>query len=210
MLRNRTEDEENLLRGVNIATNPTKLKLGYFTSLQNWIPAKKYKIKKKRGPATLVGTGATVVTTPNTCGTTALFSAEFECDHDCPLGQFAQATYVFDEDDHSNSGPAIRIKSDSTSTLFYGLAAVYKRDPVSKIVLGFWDYQTLSTVPTTLASFNTTLNNGDVVKLEADSTNPSTYLVKVNGGTVITYNDAGPTIDVHAPCVGFVVVETVA
>lgn len=207
MLRNRTEKEEKLIKGVNLATHPTKLQLGYFTLLQNWIPAKKYKIKKKRGVELLTGGGATVVQ-PHTCGTTPASSAEFECDHDCPLGQFAQATYVFDANDHTNSGPAIRIESDSTPTLFYGLGAVYKRDATNKIVLGFWNYQTLDTVATTLASFSTTLNNGDVVKLEADSVDPFTYLVKVNGTTVITHTIS--TVDVHAPCIGFVVVTTVA
>ncbi|MFA6082660.1 MAG: hypothetical protein WC773_04630, partial [Patescibacteria group bacterium] len=76
MLRNRLEKEEPLLRGVNLVANPTKLQLGYFTSLQNWIPSKKYKIKKKRGPALLDGVtvGTPILTTPIPvdCGTTTI------------------------------------------------------------------------------------------------------------------------------------------
>lgn len=51
-LRNRQEKEESLIRGVNLMAHPLKLQLGYFTSLTNWIPSKKWKIKKKRGVAT--------------------------------------------------------------------------------------------------------------------------------------------------------------
>jgi len=60
MLRNRQEKEENLIKGVNLVANPTKLELGYFTSLANWIPSKKYKIKKKRGPTRLSSDPQTV------------------------------------------------------------------------------------------------------------------------------------------------------
>jgi len=208
MLRNRTEKEEPLLRGVNLVANPTKLAFGYFARLENWIPSKKYKIKKKRGPELLTGGGG-IVTQPHACDTTPTSSASFECDHDCPLGQFAQATFVFDENDFTNSGPAIRIQSDSTPALFYGLGAVYDRTD-EKIVLGFWNYQTLDTVATTLDEFAVTLIDGDVLKIEADATDPFTYLVKVNGSTVITYEDVGEAIDVHAPCIGWIEVTTVA
>jgi hypothetical protein len=209
MLRNRTEKEENLLRGVNLAANPTKLQLGYFASLQNWIPSKKYKIKKKRGPTPLTdGAFFTAVVFPHQCGTTPTSTLSLECGHDCPLGQFAQATFVFDENDQTNDGPAIRIQSDSTPTLFYGLAAVYDR--VDHIIhLGFWNYETLATIATDLDTSATELLDGDVLKIESDATDPFTYLVKVNGATVITYNDAGHVIDIDAPCIGFVQVETV-
>jgi len=212
MLRNRTEKEENLIRGVNIAANPTKLALGYFTSLQNWIPSKKYKIKKKRGVATLEdGAFVAPVVHPHTCGVTPSKSLATECGAECPLGQFAQVTdYIFDENDLSNSGPAIRIQSDSTEDLFYGLAAVYRREAATKIVLGFWNYEDLATIPTILDTHVVTLNDGDDLRIESDAVDPFTYLVKVNGSTVITYNDAGHVIDVTAPCVGFVQVTTVA
>jgi hypothetical protein len=211
MLRNRTEKEENLLHGVNLIANPTKLQLGYFTLLQNWIPSKRYKIKKKRGPATLVGIGVTTVTHPHTCGVTPTKSLSAECGHDCPLGQFAQLNdFVFDENNLSNTGPAIRIQSDSTVDAFYGLAAVYKREATTKIVLVFWNYQDLATIPTILDSFTTTLNNGDDLRIESDATSPFTYLVKLNGSTVITYIDSLHTIDIHAPCIGTVEVTTVA
>jgi hypothetical protein len=212
MLRNRIEKEENLIKGVNIAANPTKLALGYFTLLQNWIPSKKYKIKKKRGVA-LLEDGAFVapVVHPHICGVTPTKSLATECGVECPLGQFAEVSdYVFDENDLSNSGPAIRIKEDSTEDLFYGLAAVYRREPTEKIVLGFWNYQDLATIPTILDTHNVVLVNGDDLKIESGAADPFTYLVKVNGSTVITYNDAGHVIDVTAPCVGFVQVTTVA
>lgn len=54
MLRNRKEQTEPKLVGVNRIADPTKLKLGTFQSLQNWIPSKRYKIKKKRGVEALV------------------------------------------------------------------------------------------------------------------------------------------------------------
>jgi len=209
MLRNRTEKEENLLHGVNLIANPTKLQLGYFTSLQNWIPSKKYKIKKKRGPAALSGPPFPSIVRPHQCGTTPTSSAAFECGSDCPLGQFAQATYTFDENDLTISGPAIRIESDSTPDLFYGLGAVYDRN-TDTIHLGFWNYQSLATIATDLGTSVTTLVNADVLSIESDAATPYTYLVKVNGVTKITYNDAGHVIDIHAPCVGFIVVAAVA
>jgi hypothetical protein len=209
VLRNRTEKEENLLRGVNIATNPTKLKLGYFTLLENLIPAKKYKIKKKRGVAELTGPPFPTIVRPHQCNATPTTSAVFECGNDCPLGQFAEATYTFDENDLTISGPAIRIQSDATPDLFYGLAAVYDR--ANEIIhLGFWDYETLDTIATDLGTSATTLIDADVLSIESDAADPYTYLVKVNDVTKITYVDAGHVIDIHAPCVGFVVVAALA
>ena len=115
MLRNRQEKEENLIKGVNLASNPTTLALGYFQALTNWIPSKKYKIKKKRGVVDLVGGGFVAsVTHPHTCGVTPTKSLSTECGHDCPVGQFAELTdFVFDENDLGNSGPAMRIEADS-------------------------------------------------------------------------------------------------
>jgi len=55
MLRNRQDVEERKLVGVNRVADPTKLKLGTFSELANWIQAKRYKIKKKRGPVLLSG-----------------------------------------------------------------------------------------------------------------------------------------------------------
>lgn len=66
MLRNRIEKEEHLLRGVNLVANSTTLVLGYFTKLQNWVPAKKYKVKKKRG-VTALSTTVIVPTVPSAC-----------------------------------------------------------------------------------------------------------------------------------------------
>ena len=54
MLRNRKEIEERKLVGVNRVADPTKLKPGTFQSLENWVPARRYKIKKKRGVEALV------------------------------------------------------------------------------------------------------------------------------------------------------------
>jgi hypothetical protein len=53
-LRNRKNQEEKKLIGVNRVADPTKIKLGMFESLQNFIPGKRYKIKKKRGVEALV------------------------------------------------------------------------------------------------------------------------------------------------------------
>ena len=54
MIRGRKEIEEKKLLGVNRVADPTKLKPGTFVSLQNWVPGKRYKIKKKRGVEALV------------------------------------------------------------------------------------------------------------------------------------------------------------
>lgn len=67
MLRNRKEQTEPKLVGVNRVADPTKLKLGTFQALQNWIPAKRYKIKKKRGVEALVDSPPTPVI-PTNCG----------------------------------------------------------------------------------------------------------------------------------------------
>lgn len=53
MLNNRKESEVKALRGVITAIDAPKLQFGQFTSLQNWVPAKKTSIKKKRGVALL-------------------------------------------------------------------------------------------------------------------------------------------------------------
>jgi hypothetical protein len=49
MLRNRKQETANKLKGVNRADEETDLELGFFTRLQNWVPADLYSIKKKRG-----------------------------------------------------------------------------------------------------------------------------------------------------------------
>jgi len=49
MQRNRIEKEERQLKGVNLAPDVTKLQLGMFTRLENWVPGKITSIKKKRG-----------------------------------------------------------------------------------------------------------------------------------------------------------------
>lgn len=67
MLRNRKEQSERKLVGVNRVADPSKLKLGTFELLQNWIPAKRYKIKKKRGVEALVDSPDTPVI-PTNCG----------------------------------------------------------------------------------------------------------------------------------------------
>lgn len=48
-LRNRNLQEENKLRGADRSRDSTKFKLGQFRTLENWIPAHVYSIKKKRG-----------------------------------------------------------------------------------------------------------------------------------------------------------------
>ena len=66
MLRNRQEQEELRLKGVDLKAEESDLKLGQFTSLQNYIPAKVYSLKKKRGVVALSTTPITP-TTPSAC-----------------------------------------------------------------------------------------------------------------------------------------------
>jgi len=66
MLRNREEQEEIKLRGVDLISEDSDLKLGTFTSLQNWIPTKIYSIQKKRGVSVLSST-VVIPTAPGAC-----------------------------------------------------------------------------------------------------------------------------------------------
>ncbi len=54
-LNNRIEAEESRLLGVVLDTDETKLPLGSFTSLANWVPGQLLSVKKKRGVAALDG-----------------------------------------------------------------------------------------------------------------------------------------------------------
>ena len=63
MLRNRKNQEAGKLKGVNKVDEETDLGLGEFTSLQNWIPADVYAIKKKRGIRPLNPNSLNVITT---------------------------------------------------------------------------------------------------------------------------------------------------
>ena len=65
-LRHRTEQEEPKLKGVDRARDSTKFKLGQFRTLQNWVPAHVYSIKKKRGVELLDSTGEVQI--PGPCG----------------------------------------------------------------------------------------------------------------------------------------------
>jgi hypothetical protein len=62
-LRNRQEQEELKLKGVNQVDEETDLELGEFTLLQNWVPAEIYSIKKKRGVQPLNSTGLLAIDT---------------------------------------------------------------------------------------------------------------------------------------------------
>jgi hypothetical protein len=53
MLRNRKQEEAQKLKGVDLIDDETDVQLGSFTSLQNYIPADVYAIKKKRGVSAL-------------------------------------------------------------------------------------------------------------------------------------------------------------
>ena len=66
MLRNRTEQEETQLKGVDLISEDSDLKLGTFTLLQNWIPTSIYSIKKKRGVVAL-STAVIVPVVPGAC-----------------------------------------------------------------------------------------------------------------------------------------------
>jgi len=104
MLRNRKEQEQPKLVGVNHIADPTKLALGTFQTLQNWIPAKRYKIKKKRGVEALVDSPAAPVVPTNCapCVDTALV-----------LPQQIEQVAVFNNDqiqtDNPAGGAAVRV-----------------------------------------------------------------------------------------------------
>jgi hypothetical protein len=66
-LRNRSLQEEAKLRGADRSRDSTKFKLGQFRTLQNWIPAHVYSIKKKRG-VELLATDPLSPPTPTPCG----------------------------------------------------------------------------------------------------------------------------------------------
>jgi hypothetical protein len=56
-LRNRKEVQSGQLEGVHQEADPTKLKFGAFTRLENWTVAGIGVIKKKRGVEQVEGTG---------------------------------------------------------------------------------------------------------------------------------------------------------
>jgi hypothetical protein len=62
-LRNRKYVESIRLKGVNHVDDETDVELGSFTTLQNYIPAEVYAIKKKRGVDPLSPTALEVITT---------------------------------------------------------------------------------------------------------------------------------------------------
>jgi hypothetical protein len=74
-LRNRSLQEENKLRGTDRSKDSTKFKLGQFRTLENWIPAHVYSIKKKRGVELLDSTPNTP-NIPLPCGTGCTDSTE--------------------------------------------------------------------------------------------------------------------------------------
>jgi hypothetical protein len=65
-LRNRKQEESHQLKGVNLADEETDLELGQFESLQNWIGADVFALKKKRGVVAL-STSVIVPTVPSSC-----------------------------------------------------------------------------------------------------------------------------------------------
>jgi hypothetical protein len=67
MLRNRTEQEEILIKGVNIADDQEDLAIGTFTGLQNWVVGDLYSVKRKRGVTAFTSTVISP-TTPTSCG----------------------------------------------------------------------------------------------------------------------------------------------
>lgn len=128
-----------------------------------------------------------------------------ECGHTCPLGQFAQAAY----DGSSNpGGPAIRITQESGVFGFRGLVALYV--PAQEVIaLVVYDGENLSGIGTVITAVAATLVAGDVLRIEADTTNPELYRVKVNGTAVITRTVTDETINIANSCVGFVRVASV-
>jgi hypothetical protein len=66
VLRNRIEQEEIKLRGVDLVSEDSDLKLGQFTLLQNYVPTAIFSIQKKRGVEAL-STDVIVPTVPGAC-----------------------------------------------------------------------------------------------------------------------------------------------
>ena len=63
MLRNRKHEEATKLKGVDLIDDESDLDLGSFTTLENWIPADVYAIKKKRGTSPLSPNALLSITT---------------------------------------------------------------------------------------------------------------------------------------------------
>ena len=70
MLRNRKQQESTKLKGVDLIDDESDLDLGSFTTLQNWIPADVYAIKKKRGTSPLSPNALLGITTEASDGLT--------------------------------------------------------------------------------------------------------------------------------------------
>jgi hypothetical protein len=66
VLRNRDEQEETKLKGVDLVSEDSDLKLGQFTSLQNYVPTAIFSIQKKRGVVAL-STDVIIPTVPAAC-----------------------------------------------------------------------------------------------------------------------------------------------
>jgi hypothetical protein len=204
MLRVRTETEIGDMGGVNLAANPIKIAPGKFILLQNWIPGKKHKIKRKRGVTTLTST-APGISSPTACGVSTA-GISFECGHSCPLGQFVSVSVSAVAPTHP-SGPMIRMDASSTIDAVFGLAAIY--DPITnKVGLVWWNGEDLTDLATVLdVATSITLVEGDVLKVIADETTLYDYHVLVNDVSIIDYTDSGHTIPTDGDCVGFVTLE---
>ncbi len=202
-LRNRQETETKKLKGVVLSADALKLEPGRFTHLENWIPAKINKIKKKRGVEVLSGTE--VVQFPTDCDGNEV-ALSFECGHDCPITQYAEAEIQF-AGGEGPGGPAIRIASDSTQLVFTGLAAIYNATS-GKLAMVRFDAAGLSEVDVIVASISTSLNNGDVLKIEASDSDPEEYSVLVNDVVVIGPETiVNADLDINNSCIGFVGLE---
>ena len=65
-LRNRKQEEATQLKGVNLTDEAADLTLGWFTSLQNYVGADVFSLKKKRVVAAL-STDVITPTVPDPC-----------------------------------------------------------------------------------------------------------------------------------------------
>jgi hypothetical protein len=128
-----------------------------------------------------------------------------ECNHTCPLGQFAEATY--DGADY-NGGPAIRISSASGIFAMHGLAAVYA-PAQNRVALVLYDGEPLSGIGSEILSYAVTLVAGDVLRIEASTTDTHDYSVKINAIEVLSVTLTDAQLSSLNPCVGFVRVVTV-
>jgi hypothetical protein len=131
------------------------------------------------------------------------------CGEPCPF-QFAEAAFdgsqVTFEGGLAAGGPAIRVSALATRSNFTGLAAIYVPDQ-STLAMVRYDGEPLSDIAAdVIEAIPTTLEVGDVIRIEAvSSDDPTSYQIKVNGSVVIGPNTvSGDDLSLDNGCVAFI------